>query len=322
MPRIPVSVETCIFHVSYLSLDGRGYHFPEPRCATLPPLPHLHSASPHFFQPVQRLRRITTLYSAINNNMSYRGEGRGGAPRSRDYDRDRSDRYDRERDYRGGREYRGDRRGGDRERSRSPSRRDRGELDRERDGRRVAHEGRDRGEPQLLSRKLTVLSGPEYERRRDEGRPLSREPERVRVKIEPRDVRPRDGPVRSYDPNPNNEPYRSSPGPAIQPGGRGYPPPSTRGGAAYHPRGRDGDYDRPLDRRAIEEGRRRREEERARGVVYGEEAGSSSRESIPANPISGTLQLMQFQKLYLRQPLLGRNVQALRARMARETMAR
>jgi U4/U6.U5 tri-snRNP-associated protein 3 len=59
-------------------------------------------------------------------------------------------------------------------------------------------------------------------------------------------------------------------------GSRGYQPPS-RGGYAHAPRGggrpdpygRDRlDYDRPLDRRAIEEGRRRREEERARGVVY------------------------------------------------------
>lgn len=48
-----------------------------------------------------------------------------------------------------------------------------------------------------------------------------------------------------------------------------------RGGGGYGG-GRDGgraggDYNRPLDRRAIEEGRRRREEERARGVKYADD---------------------------------------------------
>ncbi|GFZ49696.1 hypothetical protein JCM24511_07098 [Saitozyma sp. JCM 24511] len=45
--------------------------------------------------------------------------------------------------------------------------------------------------------------------------------------------------------------------------------------------GREREYDRPLDRRAIEEGRRRREEERARGVVYTDDGKVVPAEETP-----------------------------------------
>ncbi|CAD6577078.1 MAG: hypothetical protein TREMPRED_001855 [Tremellales sp. Tagirdzhanova-0007] len=51
--------------------------------------------------------------------------------------------------------------------------------------------------------------------------------------------------------------------------------------AGYREDERDG-RDRPLDRRAIEEGRRRREEERANGVVYADEP-----KSVPTGPKRG-----------------------------------
>ncbi|GMK56237.1 hypothetical protein CspeluHIS016_0300770 [Cutaneotrichosporon spelunceum] len=63
-------------------------------------------------------------------------------------------------------------------------------------------------------------------------------------------------------------------------GGRRYDDRDDRGGRRYddrddrrggRDRDREWDRDRPLDRRAIEEGRRRREEERARGVVFTED---------------------------------------------------
>jgi U4/U6.U5 tri-snRNP-associated protein 3 len=54
-------------------------------------------------------------------------------------------------------------------------------------------------------------------------------------------------------------------------GGPGAPGPGGPGGY----RREDYERDRPLDRAAIEEGRRRREEERARGVVFDDPAGES-----------------------------------------------
>ncbi|WWC73667.1 uncharacterized protein I206_107639 [Kwoniella pini CBS 10737] len=84
--------------------------------------------------------------------------------------------------------------------------------------------------------------------------------------------------------NPNNDPnYRPSPKPyeSRPPAGvapaqpragpsqmQGYRQNNGGGNGGYGNGG--GEYDRPLDRRAIEEGRRRREEERAKGVVYTE----------------------------------------------------
>lgn len=64
---------------------------------------------------------------------------------------------------------------------------------------------------------------------------------------------------------------------------RGYQPPGRGGwagrGGRPDPYGRDRqDYERPLDRRAIEEGRRKREEERARGVVYTDSGECESEE--------------------------------------------
>ncbi|WRT69726.1 uncharacterized protein IL334_006716 [Kwoniella shivajii] len=81
--------------------------------------------------------------------------------------------------------------------------------------------------------------------------------------------------------NPNNDPnYRPSPKPyddrppagSVAPayGRGGY---GARGGQRPGPGGYGGrgdGYEQPLDRRAIEEGRRRREEERAKGMVYTE----------------------------------------------------
>lgn len=55
-------------------------------------------------------------------------------------------------------------------------------------------------------------------------------------------------------------------------GGNGYP---NRGGYERE-REQERDYNRPLDRRAIEEGRRRREEERAMGVVYTDDKAGMS----------------------------------------------
>ncbi|ORY34711.1 hypothetical protein BCR39DRAFT_585669 [Naematelia encephala] len=73
------------------------------------------------------------------------------------------------------------------------------------------------------------------------------------------DRRERDhrGPSKPYD-RPPAASYR---------GGRG----GGRGGGYEGRPTREDDYERPLDRRAIEEGRRRREEERANGVVYTDE---------------------------------------------------
>ena len=56
-------------------------------------------------------------------------------------------------------------------------------------------------------------------------------------------------------------------------GGYGGPGSSGPGGPGGYRR-EDYERDRPLDRAAIEEGRRRREEERARGVVFDDPAGT------------------------------------------------
>ncbi|RSH93225.1 hypothetical protein EHS25_007579 [Saitozyma podzolica] len=89
----------------------------------------------------------------------------------------------------------------------------------------------------------------------------------------PRDSRDGDGAAgyrREYEreaprgpAEPPRGPRAAPSAPASGPGPRGY-----GGYGGYERGGREREYDRPLDRRAIEEGRRRREEERARGVVY------------------------------------------------------
>ncbi|KAK8849710.1 hypothetical protein IAR55_005045 [Kwoniella newhampshirensis] len=78
----------------------------------------------------------------------------------------------------------------------------------------------------------------------------------------------------SYSNNPNNDPnYRPS-YPRGGGGGGGRGGYGGRGGGGSGRGGGHGGYDdrgeynTPLDRRAIEEGRRRREEERAKGIVY------------------------------------------------------
>ncbi|OCF34436.1 hypothetical protein I317_03510 [Kwoniella heveanensis CBS 569] len=120
------------------------------------------------------------------------------------------------------------------------------------------------------------------------------------VKNEPsRDGGSRDPPRAPYTrDNPNSDPsFRTAssnrydgPPPAQLRGGPGaYGGGYNRGGpyggqGGYGGAGiRGDDYERPLDRRAIEEGRRRREEERAKGIVYTEDGSiNPSQEASPA----------------------------------------
>ncbi|RXK37955.1 hypothetical protein M231_04741 [Tremella mesenterica] len=93
------------------------------------------------------------------------------------------------------------------------------------------------------------------------------------AKLSLRDEKNRDArKERSYDPNPNNEPILPT-GPRTNLKGQ-QPPSGPRLKPSSHQQGYgmyEYENEKPLDRKAIEEGRRRREEERARGVVYTEE---------------------------------------------------
>ncbi|WVQ95790.1 hypothetical protein IAU59_002889 [Kwoniella sp. CBS 9459] len=207
------------------------------------------------------------------------------SPRDRDRDRDRDRGY--------GRDHRDRDAGSSRARSRSPRRdRDRhDDRDRRYDGERPRAGERDRyGDRSSYDRDGGDRRDERYSRRPyDE----DREGTRGGVKDEPsRDggssrAVPRAPPTRD---NPNNDPsYRAASSssrydnqPPAQPrgGAAGYGGPGGYGGGYS---GRGGDYDRPLDRRAIEEGRRRREEERAKGIVYTEDGSvNPSQEASPA----------------------------------------
>lgn len=158
------------------------------------------------------------------------------------------------------RDERGPRR--DRDRSRSP-RRDRGD-----------------GESSLLTDPWSTLIRLDRGYSRggyDGGRGgHSRDPRDQRDSRVPRDMRgPSGGNYSNQTRYDGNRRGGSGPSGPSGPGPRGA---GSNGGR--DPYGREDDrYERPLDRRAIEEGRRRREEERARGVVFGDEKAEPEGES-------------------------------------------